>query len=95
MNALNAMINQIELNKNKPDKIQVIGVAFNDPPGQYTGETPKITPTLPFPQFEEYRDAIFAKIVSKCGSRRYWTEWAEDVGKIAQTNITRIRRLAK
>ena len=44
----NAMINQIELNKNKPDKIQVIGVAFNDPPGQYTGETPKITPTLPF-----------------------------------------------
>ena len=37
----NAMINQIELNKNKPDKIQVIGVAFNDPPGQYTGETPK------------------------------------------------------
>ena len=89
----NAMINQIELNKNKPDKIQVIGVAFNDPPGQYTGETPKITPTLPFPQFEEYRDAIFAKIVSKCGSRRYWTEWAEDVGKIAQTNITRIRAL--
>ena len=58
----NAMINQIELNKNKPDKIQVIGVAFNDPPGQYTGETPKITPTLPFPQFEEYRDAFLPKL---------------------------------
>ena len=35
--------------------------------------------------------AIRAKIVEKCGNRRYWDEWAEDVAEIAQKHIVRIR----
>ncbi len=35
--------------------------------------------------------AIRAKIVEKCGNRRYWDEWAEDVAEIAQKHIIRIR----
>ena len=35
--------------------------------------------------------AIRAKIVEKCGNRRYWYEWAKDVAEIAQKHIVRIK----
>ena len=34
--------------------------------------------------------AIRARIVEKCGNRRYWSEWAEDVADIARRHIVRI-----
>ena len=88
----NAMINQIELNKNNPTKYKLSALPLMTAGTIHRRDTKNNADTA-IPTIEEYRDAIFAKIVSKCGSRRYWTEWAEDVGKIAQTNITRIRAL--
>ena len=43
-------------------------------------------------QFEigEIERAIYAKVVSKCGNRHHWEDWANDIAKIAQTHITRI-----
>lgn len=38
----------------------------------------------------EIERAIVAKVVQKCGNRLYWDEWAADIGRIAQTNISRI-----
>lgn len=38
----------------------------------------------------EIERAIVAKVVSKCGNRLYWDEWAKDIARIAQTNISRI-----
>jgi predicted helicase len=40
--------------------------------------------------FDEFTQAIMAKIVEKCGTREYWDTWAKDIAKIAQTHITRI-----
>ncbi len=37
--------------------------------------------------------AIKAKIVQKCGNRKYWDEWAVDVAKIAQKHIVRITEM--
>ena len=37
--------------------------------------------------------AIRAKIVEKCGNRRYWDEWAGDVADIARRHITRIEAM--
>ena len=37
--------------------------------------------------------AIRAKIVQKCGNRKYWDEWAVDVAKIAQKHIVRITEM--
>jgi predicted helicase len=34
--------------------------------------------------------ALYAKVVKKCGNRRHWEEWANDISKIANTHITRI-----
>lgn len=46
-------------------------------------------------QFEvgEIEKALYAKIVKKCGNRNHWAEWANDIAKIAQTHITRIRAI--
>lgn len=44
-------------------------------------------------QLEEWRDAIFARIVDKVGTRTYWEDWAKDVSDIAHAQETRIRAL--
>ena len=51
-------------------------------PGTQSGGQPSL--------FDELPGAIMAKIVEKCGSRRYWEEWAVDVARIARAHIERI-----
>ena len=41
-------------------------------------------------EFDDLPAAIRAKIVEKCGNRKYWDEWAVDVAEIAQKHIIRI-----
>ena len=92
----NATVNQIELNKARPEQIQVIGVGGGDsdsdqPSQKATAEVSQIS--LNFPNLEEWRDAIYAKIVVKCGDRRYWESWAKDVAAIAERHVARITAL--
>lgn len=89
----NALINKIELNKSRDDHLQIIGVGGG--PGE-DGQGKPGTPTqigFAFPHLEEWRNAIYAKIVQKVGDRRYWEKWAEDVAQIAERHTTRIRTL--
>src|SRR5690554_1568588 len=37
--------------------------------------------------------ALYAKIVKKCGNRHHWEDWANDIAKIANTHIDRIRAI--
>ena len=94
----NAIVNQIDLNEKKPDDKIVIGPGpiSNPNPGGSDGDTPPGPspvwhPTILFP--DELSDAIYARMVTKVGSKRYWTQWAEDVAKIAETHTRRIRQL--
>ena len=98
----NATINQLELNNNRPDNIQVIGVSGGagddeaDGSGNDGDSKPKLRQVqgvFSFPQLDEWKDAIYAKIVLKCGDRAYWETWAKDIAKIAETHITRIKAL--
>ncbi len=41
----------------------------------------------------KWQDAMFAKIVQKCGNRRYWEDWAKDIAQIADRHQMRIRAL--
>ena len=34
--------------------------------------------------------AVYAKAVERCGSKVYWSSWAEDVGRIAQAHVEQI-----
>ncbi len=94
----NATINKLKLNQNRPDNIQVIGVSggsADDEGSKNTGvsEATPLQMSLAYPNLDEWRDAIFAKIVLKCGDRRYWETWAKQVSDIAKKHITRIKAL--
>lgn len=98
----NATINQLELNKNRPDNIDVIGVGGPDADGESADGTDSTTGTpddekrqgfFTFANLEEWKDAIYAKLVLKCGDRHYWETWARDIAAIAERHITRIKAL--
>ena len=50
---------------------------------------------LPGITFEDLPDAIRAKIVEKCGDRKYWDEWGKDVADIAGRHIQRIKTIVE
>lgn len=96
----NATINQIDLNRKRPDSI-IIGapeVTFDKGQPTLRGEqdateaAKKMSSQLRL-QFEQLQGAIFARIVKKVGNRLYWEQWAATVGEIAARQIARIERL--
>ena len=96
----NATVNQIELNKKRPAAIQIIGIGGEEPGQQHDGDgKPKKTQETQgsffFPQLDEWKDAIYAKIVLKCGDRRYWESWAKDVAVIAERHTRPHQSLAR
>ena len=44
-------------------------------------------------ELSQWQDALFARIVAKCGNRRYWEDWAKDIAGIAERHQMRIRVL--
>src|SRR5665647_1472603 len=89
-----AMVNKIDLNHASDDRIQVIGVGgFEEGDRDGSSGTKPVQGELVFPDLGEWRDAIYAKIVQRVGSRRYWEDWAKDVAVIAEKHTTRIKAL--
>ncbi|WP_042387498.1 DEAD/DEAH box helicase [Clostridium culturomicium] len=96
----NNTINKIELNKKKPDQIGVIGVGKskqqdNDNGQTQTSNSGNTAVQLAFNLhgLDNWRDAIYAKMVKKVGTRMYWESWAKDVAEISKTHIRRINML--
>ena len=77
-------INQLDLNNSPTERIVI------------NGDDPEITPEqirLLFPPLDLDPGAIYAKIVEKCGDRKYWASWAEDVAQIFPRLTSRIEGL--
>ena len=96
-NRFNAEINKIDLNKKREGRINLIGVGFGEPSDSDDNSTdepehPQYTTQLPI-NLQDWKDALYARLVLKCGDRRYWETWAKDVAEIAGRNITRITTL--
>ncbi len=87
----NALVNKIDLNRGKDDQLQVIGVPGFDPDAR--GDGTATQGMFSFALVDEWRDAIYAKIVQKVGDRRYWETWATDVAEIAERHTARIKAL--
>jgi len=101
----NAVINKIELNKNKSGNGKI------NTPGVNLGATDEVTDTTnndkpidegksPFQkqlelQFASLQSQIYAKIVLKCGEKPYWEKWAADVAKLAEKHIENITDIVK
>ncbi len=83
-----AEINKIELNKGKSGKIIVDVIGKGDGSGDAGGSPSSATATQD--EFD-FRAKIYAKMVKKVGTRRYWSLWAEEVAKIAARHSERLR----
>lgn len=91
----NNTINKIDLNRKKPDNIQIIGVTgTGGDEGNGTSESYRQL-QLNFDDLEKWKNSVYAKIVKKCGSRRYWETWAKDIADIANRHIEEIKLLIK
>ena len=101
-----AWVNKLDLNRNRAGPISVIGVGPRQggeeeyEPGGAEGREHAIREGAAQyvlggldERIEQWRDAIYAKIVERCGERRYWEQWAESVGEIARRHHARIRAL--
>ena len=90
-----AEINQIDLNSKPTDRIIFSGGGFGTSDGQSEGTDTAGpgTATLPFAPLDLPPGAIYAKIVEKCGDRRYWESWAKDVADIFARLVGRIEKL--
>ena len=75
-----AEINKIDLNETPTNRI-----IFIDDPSNIR--------KLPFPPVDLPPGAIFAKVVEKCGDRKYWETWAKDVADIFSRLVDRIGSL--
>lgn len=87
-----ATINKLELNKKKPENIQVIGV--NDAPENLESITDyqeQLAFELNEENLSDLERAIYGKIVQKVGNVRYWEQWSKDVAEIARKHIERIQ----
>ena len=83
---LDAEINKLDLNKSSSDHIIFPSPGPNPEPHPGTLPIPFDLVTIP-PQ------DIYAKIVEKCGDRKYWESWAKDVADIFQRLVVRIENL--
>jgi predicted helicase len=98
----NAIVNKIELNKNRPEQI-LVGrpeVSFDgdgnpdqvNDMGDVYQTTKDINQQMAL-QFEQLQNIVFARMVTKVGDRRYWEQWAKSVGEIAERQMARINTL--
>lgn len=109
--AFNAHVNQINLNKKRPDKIVTGGVPRNSytigsdaysvrAEDAGTDDGAVILDSTEVARQLELRfgtlqDGIYAKLVEKVGDKLYWENWAKSVGEIARKFIERITRMVR
>lgn len=96
-----AVVNQIELNKDRPKQILVGGTEYafdeNGNPirkddGNGSTSQNELSKQLAM-QFHQLQTVVFGKMVQKVGNKRYWEQWAKDVAEIAERQIIRINKL--
>ena len=86
---LNAEINKIDLNRTPTD--QIIFVGGDD--GGAGDEDEPLQRRISFGLAQIPPQDIYAKIVERCGDRKYWESWAKDVADIFQRVVVRIKNL--
>ncbi|MDE0323505.1 MAG: DEAD/DEAH box helicase family protein [Candidatus Poribacteria bacterium] len=85
---LNAEINKIDLNNDPSDIIIIDGDGSEGENGDGSLNGQQLLLPIGIPA-----DAIYAKIVEKCGDRKYWESWAKDVADIFKRLVGRIENL--
>lgn len=90
----NSIINSLEFNKKSGKVITDVFVEGDFLGGNGDNEQEPFGTIDMFP-IEEWRDAVYVRIIEKCGDREYWDKWARDMAKIAQAHSARVKELLK
>jgi predicted helicase len=89
-----AKIEAFDLNRNKKDdQVQVIGIRDFAPSKDGDDGIARQVPLDFTPLGDEWRAAIYAKMLQKVGEREYWENWASSVAEVAATQTLRIQSL--
>ena len=91
----NLEINQLELNNEPSDRIHMHIIEDDQDEEVSAKLRDRIEAQQQSLDIGAWRDAILARIVLKCGDRRYWEKWAKEVGEIAQLSNQRIEAQVK
>ena len=86
---LDAEINKIDLNNAPTDRIIIPGAGGNG----RNGDEQSLQELIRFGLVDIPPQDIYAKIVERCGDRRYWESWAKDVADIFNRVVLRIENL--
>lgn len=91
----NAWVNKLELNEEKPRGGGTViigpGMGIGGDSSGLSDREKIMSSMLLFDN--QIKDALYAKMVLKVGSRRYWEDWANDVAEIAKRHQERIKNL--
>ena len=99
----NAIVNKINLNKNRPEQILVgrTPTSFDDAgnpvyenSNKNKARNQEVVRQMSL-EFEQLQHVVFARMVKKVGDKRYWEQWAKNVGEIAERQGHRIAKLVK
>ena len=85
---LDAEIARIDLNEAPSERIVLAGDGLGEDSDPWAGPA-----ELPFPALDLPPGAFYAKVVEKCGDRKYWESWAKDVADIFSRLVHRIDAL--
>lgn len=98
----NAVVNQIKLNKRRPNKLMIGAPETTFRNGEPVSRNEAETNQRSGPaveqlrlQFETLQSVVFARLVKKVGDRWYWEHWASTVAEIAARQIARIYDLIR
>ncbi len=84
-------INSLDLNRTPSQRIKIMGGSRSGPD---KGHGPNLVSQLALDLvYQIPPGAIYAKVVEKCGDRKYWPQWAGDVAQIAERIRVRVRGL--
>lgn len=91
----NAYVNKLELNEKRPTGggTVIIGSGDDYGGGKGSGNNHPITPEQLLLFNENIQNALYAKMVLKVGTKRYWEQWAQYIADIAQRHVQRINNL--
>lgn len=86
-----AIVQSIQLNGGKDTSGKII-VDTPDRPTE-NGDASGAGVQLPLFALDQWRDAIYSRIVDRVGTREYWDQWAQDVAKMSAAQVARINAI--
>ncbi|MEM0333379.1 MAG: DEAD/DEAH box helicase family protein, partial [Candidatus Aenigmatarchaeota archaeon] len=85
----NAIVNQVEIAKAHPPQIQIIGIKESPSQQSHQGVL------FDWPELEVWKEALYAKIVDKCGDRTYWQSWTQQIATVSEHHCARMKEAIK